>query len=480
VTDHDGLFIDGVWQRPHSADRIWVYSANTERLIGSVPGPDMVDVDAAVYAARAAFEDPTGWAHWAPAERADALRRLADALDKRAAEIAPLVSDQNGMPIWLATMSDARKPAEILRYYADVVSDEATEHVRSSSTGGHTQVRQVPLGVVAAIVPWNFPNTLAAVKYAPALAAGATVVLKPSPETVLDTILVAEAVREAGLPPGVFNIVPGDGATGAYLAGHPGVDAVSFTGSTAAGRQVGEICGRLLRPMSLELGGKSAAIVLDDADLDLGRVGGQLAAALFGNNGQTCFSSSHVLAPRRRYSEVVDTLAALARSLAVGSSLDPTTRIGPLVSQRQRDRVEGYVAIGLAEGARLVVGGGRPASQPTGWFVEPTVFVDVDNAHTIAQEEIFGPVVTVTPYTDDDDAVRLANDSAYGLGGTVWTTDPNRGLAVARRVVTGTVGINDYVPDMHSPMPAVKASGVGLKFGPEALLNYRRIQSIYL
>jgi aldehyde dehydrogenase (NAD+) len=330
------------------------------------------------------------------------------------------------------------------------------------------------------VVPWNFPNTMAALKYAPALAAGCTVVLKPSPETVLDTVLLGDAALEAGLPAGVLNIVPGGREAGAYLVEHPDVNKVSFTGSTAAGGRIGEVCGRLLRPVTLELGGKSAAVVLDDADLDLGVIGAKLAPTLFGNNGQTCFLTSRVLAPRSRYDEVVDALAALAGSLTVGNSLDPATQVGPLVSRRQRDRVEGYIATGREQGARLVVGGGRPVERKTGWFVEPTVFADVDNSHTIAREEIFGPVVTVTPYEDDDDAVRIANDSEYGLAGTVWTSDHARGVAVARHIVTGSVGINHYAPDLESPITMIKASGIGVKFGPEALSSYRRFQSLYL
>jgi aldehyde dehydrogenase (NAD+) len=220
--------------------------------------------------------------------------------------------------------------------------------------------------------------------------------------------------------------------------------------------------------------------VLDDADLDLSVIGQQLAPVLFGNNGQTCFISSRVLAPRGRYDEVVDTIATLARSLRVGPSLDPDTQVGPLVSVRQRDRVESYIAKGLDQGDRLVAGGGRPAGLTTGWFVEPTVFADVDNTHTLAREEIFGPVVTITPYTGDDEAVRLANDSEYGLAGTVWTTSAGRGRNVARRIVTGTVGINHYQPDLHAPTSMTKASGLGLKFGPEALTSYQRYQSLYL
>ena len=393
------------------------------------------------------------------------------------AEIARRVSDQNGMPLFLSTAAEAHTPSQILRYFADLVCRQATGELRESSSGGSTLVRRVPVGVVAAVAPWNFPNIMAALKYAPALAAGCTVVLKPSPETVLDAILVGEAALQAGMPPGVFNILPGGATTGSHLVAHTGVDKVSFTGSTATGRHIGEVCGRLLRPVTLELGGKSAAIILDDAELVLERIT-RLTHALFANNGQTCFLTSRVLAPRSRYDEVVGVIAALAESLTVGHSLDPATQVGPLVSRRQRDRVEGYIEKGVAEGARLVVGGGRPR-QRTGWFVEPTVFADVDNSHTIAREEIFGPVV-ITPYGDDDDAVRIANDSEYGLAGTIWTESAQRGLVMARRLNTGTVGINDYVADFHSPTSMIKASGLGVKFGPESLLSYQRFQSVYM
>jgi acyl-CoA reductase-like NAD-dependent aldehyde dehydrogenase len=474
------LFYGGRWRPADSSETISVRSANTGEPIGSVPLAGPGDVAAAVGAARAAFDEPGGWAHWAPGDRAAALHRLADALDKRAPEIARRVSEQNGMPISTSSAAESRMAGHFLHYYASLLeADEPTEK-RPSTSGGTTLVRRVPLGVVANIAPFNFPNTLAALKYAPALAAGCTMVVKPSPETVLDAILVAEAIMEAGLPDGVLNILPGDRDTGARLVAHPGVDMVTFTGSTVSGRQIGEVCGRLLRPVTLELGGKSAAIVLDDANLDPAAVGQQLIKALYDNNGQTCFITSRVLAPRSRYDEIVDIITALTRSLKVGNSLDPATQIGPLVSERQRDRVEGYITKGKEQGARLVTGGRRPAGQPAGWFVEPTVFADVDNSSTIAQEEIFGPVVTITPYNDDDEAVRLANDSAYGLAGTVWTTDTERGLGVARRIVTGTVGLNHYVPDLNSPTTMTKASGIGIKFGPEGLESYRRFQAIYL
>jgi acyl-CoA reductase-like NAD-dependent aldehyde dehydrogenase len=479
IIEHKTLLIGGEWRRAHAKTTIPVFSANTEELIGSVPDPDAVDIDATVSAARAAFKDPSGWSSWEPAARAEAMRRLADAIDRRSAEIARRVGEQNGVPISILSMSEARGPGLLLRLYADLISGQAAEEERDGFFGGRTLVRRLPVGVVAGIVPWNVPNILAALQYAPALAAGCTVVLKPAPQTPLDAILLAEAVLEAGLPPGVVNIIPGGRDAGAYLVGHSGVDKVSFTGSTVAGRRIGEVCGRLLRPVTLELGGKSAAIVLDDADLDLGRVGGALAAATFGMNGQNCAISARVLAPRSRYDEVVDTFADLARSLTVGHSLDPATQVGPVVSAHQRDRVEGYVAGGVKQGARLVVGGGRPADRPTGWFVEPTVLADVDNSLTIAREEIFGPVVTITPYTDDDEAVRIANDSEYGLAGTVWTTDHERGLGLARRVHSGSFGINHYTFDFNSPTTMHKASGLGVKFGPEALAGYQRFQSIY-
>jgi acyl-CoA reductase-like NAD-dependent aldehyde dehydrogenase len=474
------LFLGAGWQRPQDAGQITVRSANTGQPIGTVADAGPRDVDTVVEAARAAFDDPGGWSQWSAAERAEVLTRFAAAIDKRSPELAPLVSDQNGMPIWLSTGGDSRRPGAFLRLYADHIrAAGCSEERRASSTGGHTLVRQLPIGVVAAIAPWNFPNTMAALKYAPALAAGCTVVLKPAPETTLDTVLIAEAALEAGLPAGALTILPGGPATGAALVAHPGIDKVSFTGSTAVGREIGAVAGRLLRPMTLELGGRSAALILDDTDLSPARIAPALIPALFGNNGQTCFLTSRVLAPASRYDEVVDTIAGLAANLRVGNSLAPDTQIGPLATAGQRDRVERYIATGLRDGARLVVGGGRPAGQDAGWFVEPTVLADVDNASVIAQEEIFGPVVTVTRYDDDDDAVRLANDSGFGLAATVWSTDHERAVAVARRLVTGSVGINGYAPDINAPTTMIKASGVGTKLGPEGIRPYQRYQAIY-
>ncbi|KZF13325.1 aldehyde dehydrogenase [Rhodococcus sp. EPR-157] len=479
VTDHPHLFIGGDWISPKSRSRIQVVSASTEEPIGSVPEANEADVDAAVAAARAAFDDPQGWSAWNPAQRGAALSSLADQLESRSEEMARTVAAQNGMPVAIARQLEAGFPVAVIRYYANLVRSATFEESHPHLLGGTTTVRREPIGVVGAIAPWNFPQTLSAFKHAPALAAGCTVVLKPSPETVLDSVVFAEAVAASDIPAGVINIVPGGRDIGAYLVSHPGIDKVAFTGSTAAGRSIAETCGRLLRPVTLELGGKSAAIILDDADLDLGSIGEQLFGATLLNNGQTCFLGTRILAPRNRYHEVVGVFEALASSLEVGDALNDSTQIGPMASERQRARVEGYIAKGLGDGGRLVTGGGRPSGQNKGWFVEPTVFADIDNKHAIAQEEIFGPVLSIIQYDNDDDAVQIANDSDYGLGGTVWTSDPDRGLEVARRVRTGTIGINRYLPDPSSPFGGIKDSGIGRELGPDALGNFQNFKSIY-
>ena len=476
---YDSLYIGGEWVQPSSPARIDVTSSSTEEHIGSVPEAAEADVDAAVAAARRAFDDPGGWSQWEPAARAAAIERLAAELEARSADMAQRVSAQNGMPISISGLLEGGFPVIVLRYIAGLLTGASFEEERPGFLGGTNIIRREPIGVVGAIVPWNYPQTLAAFKYAPALAAGCTVVMKPSPETVLDAFLLAEAIEAAGIPVGVINIVPGGREIGAYLVEHRDVDKVAFTGSTAAGRRVAEACGRLLRPVTLELGGKSAAIVLDDADLDLAKIGNDLFAATLVNNGQTCYLGTRVLAPRSRYDEVVDTLAAFASSLTVGDALDPATQIGPMASNTHRDRVEGYIAKGASDGARLVVGGGRPGDRDRGWFVEPTVFADVDNSSTIAQEEIFGPVLCVIAYGDVDDAIRIANDSDFGLGGSVWTADAERGKDVARRVRTGTIGINKFLPDPAAPFGGVKASGIGRELGPDAISAYQQFKSIY-
>ncbi|WP_214364755.1 aldehyde dehydrogenase [Pseudonocardia sp. H11422] len=476
--DYTQLYIDGRWADASTSATIAVHAAATEERLGSVPEAAERDIDDAVAAARHQFDDPDGWSRWEPARRREALERFAVALEKRAEETARRVSLQNGMPIAVAQQFEGGFPALLLRYYAGLVADSPQEETRQGMLGGSARVIREPIGVVGAIVPWNVPQGITFLKLAPALAAGNTVVLKPAPETVLDAMLMAEAAIEADLPPGVLNVVPGGREIGAYLVAHPDIDKVSFTGSTAAGRAIAETCGRLLRPVTLELGGKSAAIVLDDADL-ASTIESFFAATLL-NNGQICWLGTRVLAPRSRYDQVVDIVTGLASSLIIGDPLQPTTQVGPLVSARQRDRVESYIAKGRDEGARLTTGGNRPEGLDQGWYLQPTVFADVDNGHTIAQEEIFGPVLSLIPYSDEDEAIRIANASDYGLGGSVWTADPERGEAVARRVRTGSIGINAYVNDPVAPFGGVRASGMGRELGPEALHSYQVLKTVYL
>ncbi|WP_016882471.1 MULTISPECIES: aldehyde dehydrogenase [unclassified Rhodococcus (in: high G+C Gram-positive bacteria)] len=471
------LFIDGRWHTPSTSDRITVISPTTEEPVGSAPDSTPAGVDAAVSAARRALRAPE-WSALEPAERADLLRRFADALDRRRIDTAAIVTDENGMPAAISLAAEGSGPAATLRYYADLTEKTPVETPRIAANGRSTTiVRREPIGVVAAIIPWNFPQSLTMFKLAPALASGCTVVLKPAPETVLDAFQLADAAEEAGLPGGVLNIVTGGREIGAYLVAHPEVNKIAFTGSTAAGRVIGETCGRLLRPVTLELGGKSAAIILDDADLVSVARGLSWASLL--NNGQTCYLSSRILAPRSRYRETVDAVAHLASELVVGDPADPATRVGPLVSERQRRSVEAYIDTGRREGATVAAGGGRPKHLDRGWFVEPTVFADLDNSATVAREEIFGPVLTVLPYDDLDDAVAIANDSEYGLGGTVWTSDPEKGLDLARRIETGSVGVNFFDLDIGAPFGGVKASGLGRELGPEGLDAYVRTKSMY-
>jgi aldehyde dehydrogenase (NAD+) len=475
---YEKLYVGGAWVQPSSPATISVVSASTEEVIGQVPRPANADVDAAVAAAREAFADPSGWAQWDPDARAEVLDRLADQVAPYGEEFAQRVSAQNGMPITATRHSEAVHLPIMLHYYAGMIRDQSIEDRRDGLFGGTTLIRREAIGVVAAIVPWNVPQTMLSFKLAPALAAGCCIVIKPPPETVLDAFLLAEIVDQVGLPPGVVSILPGGPDLGAYLIGHPGVDKVAFTGSTAAGRSIAEACGRLLRPVTLELGGKSAAIVLDDADLTANLE--PLFAATMIGNGELCYLCTRVLAPRNRYQEVVDILTDLAAWATVGDPLDDKTMIGPLATAAHRDRVERYIAHGKTSGARLTTGGGRPPEMDRGWYVQPTVFADVDNNDRLAREEILGPVLSITPYTDEDDALALANDSDFGLAGTVWTTDRDRGLALARRVNTGTIGINGYQVDLGAPFGGVKNSGLGRELGAEGLANYQQLKSIYL
>lgn len=477
-TVRTSFFIDGGWRAPAGSATIPVISPLTEEQFGSVPEATTADVDAAVEAARTAFRS-SGWRDLSPADRAAHLRRFADELDKRAEDRASAVTSENGMPIALARFAEGAAPVQLLRYYADLVESTPVEETRTSQPlPGSTIVRREAIGVVGAIAPWNFPAILSMFKIAPALAAGCTVVLKPSPETSLDAYVLAEAAIAADLPAGVLNIVNGGSEIGRHLVSHPHVDKVAFTGSTPAGREIGRVCGELIRPVTLELGGKSAALVLDDADLEQ-TVGGLATASLL-NTGQTCYMSTRILVPGSRYDEYLDAISAMCASLPVGDPKDENVAVGPLASGRHRDRVLSLIERGRTEGGTVTTGGGTPSGVDRGFFVEPTVFAGIDNSATIAREEVFGPVLTVLRYDDVDDAIALANDSSYGLGGTVWTSDPDRGVDVARRVETGSFGVNYFNLDWGSPFGGVKASGIGRELGPEGLAAYQNLKSIFL
>ena len=479
-TNFDTIYIGGEWVTPSSTSKIEIQSPATGEPVGSVMAAGERDVDHAVAAARAAFDDPGGWSNWEPADRARVLAEFARQYELVAEDMVRTVCQQNGMPISQAAQLEGAVPGMLLTYYADLIKKLPIGETRRSPAGTRTLVSHFPVGVVAAIIPWNFPQTLSAFKYVPALAAGNTVVLKPSPETPLDALLLAEVADKAGLPAGVFNVLPGGTDVGRALVTSPGVDKVSFTGSTSSGREVAAACGRLLKPVMLELGGKSAAVILDDPGLDLSEFAEPLFAATLLNTGQMCFASTRILASRRRYDEVVDFFTAMAQSLNIGDPLDPNTQIGPLVSAAQREKVERYIEQGLADGGTITTGGGRPPHLPSGYFIEPTIFAGLDNDSAVAREEIFGPVLTVIAYDDEDHAIRIANDSDYGLGGTVWSPDHAHAVAVATRIHSGTVGINHYLPDIAAPYGGIKDSGLGRELGPEGLQGFQNIKSIFL
>lgn len=475
--DRDAFFIDGDWAAPATGDTIEVVSPHSEQVVATVPEGSVADIDAAVAAARRAFDEGP-WPRMSPAERIAVVQAFADLYAGRLAEMAELITLEMGSPTSFANLAQSPAPWMQIEAFLAVARDYPWEEARPGALGTDVLVRREPVGVVAAIPPWNVPQFTTISKVVPALLAGCTVVVKPAPETPLDTYLMAELLAEAGVPPGVVNIVAAGREVGAHLVAHPGIDKVAFTGSTAAGRKIAAVCGEQLKRVSLELGGKSAAIVLDDADLAATMEGLKFTALM--NSGQACVAQTRILASRANYDSVVDALAETVAGMVVGDPLDPATEIGPMVARRQQERVEKYIALGQEEGARLVVGGnGMPDGLSSGWYVRPTVFADVDNRMRIAQEEIFGPVLSVIPYDDVADAVRIANDSDYGLAGTVWTGDVEAGLEVARQVRAGTYGVNTYTMDFAAPFGGYKASGIGREFGAEGLSHYTEVKSIY-
>ncbi|HTN26124.1 MAG TPA: aldehyde dehydrogenase family protein [Solirubrobacteraceae bacterium] len=468
---HDRLYIGGEWISPVTTDAIDVVNPFTEQTIGRIPAGGAGDVDRAVAAARAALD---GWAATPAAERAELLSAIAERLAERGDELALTISSELGMPIGLARLIQVGLPTMSFQSMAGLLDELAPEEI------GNSLVVREPLGVVAAIAPWNYPLHQIAAKVAPALAAGCTVVLKPSEITPLCAFVMAEICDEVGLPAGVLNVVTGYGpVVGDALIGHPDVDLVTFTGSERVGRHIGEVAGRNLVPAALELGGKSACVVLDDADMQLA-VATCVTRCMI-NSGQTCIALTRLLVPRARLAEAEAIAAAVAAAHTLGDPLDHATQLGPLVSAEQRDRVREHIRRALAQGARLVCGGAdAPAGHDRGYFVAPTVLSDVRSDMAIAQEEVFGPVLSIIAHDGEEDAVRIANDSRYGLSGAVWSADEARALRVARRIRAGQVDVNGGAFNPCAPFGGVGCSGHGRELGAHGLREFVYLKSIQL
>jgi aldehyde dehydrogenase (NAD+) len=472
----DRFFINGDWVEPLSNRRIEVISPTTEAHLLSYPEGSPADMDRAVQAARRAFDEGP-WPRMSAQERASYLRRVAALITARLDEIAWAWTVQVGAPISL-TKKLVPQNATLFSHYADLIERHPLMERRSRDDGGEVRILREPIGVCAAISPWNAPMVLLSYKIAAGLAAGCCMVAKPSPETPLEAYIMAECIEQAGLPRGVFNLVPAGREAGDHLVRHPSVDKVAFTGSTAVGKHIMRVCADRLARVSLELGGKSAAVMLPDADF--AKALPSLMVYSMPITGQVCFSLTRLLVPNTRKREFLDTFLPTVQAIKVGDPSDPATQMGPLAMERQRERVEGYIAAGRSGGAQLACGGGRPRGLGKGWFVEPTVFTDVTPDMKIAQEEIFGPVVSVIGYDDEDDAARKANATPYGLNGAVYSADPERAFAFARRMRTGGLTVNGLIVDPKHPFGGYKESGMGREGGPEGLDNYLEIKTVHM
>ncbi len=468
----DKLYIDGAWVVPVRTDTIEILDPTTEEVIGRVPSGTAEDAERAIRAARGAFDQ---WARTPPSERAKYASKTAEALGGRMTEISDLIAREVGTPVNVSTIIQVGLPIITFSSMAELVGQIPWEE-----TIGNSMVVREPVGVVGAITPWNYPLHQIAAKVAPALVAGCTVVLKPSGVAPLNAFVLAEVMHEIGLPPGVFNLVSGTGPeVGEAIARHRAVDMVSFTGSTRAGRRVAELAAATVKRVTLELGGKSATVILPDADFARAVPAG--VTMCFLNSGQTCNALTRMIVPRARLAEAEEIAALTAESYTPGNPFDDTTRIGPLVSAAQRERVRGYIQKGIDEGAKLVTGGvDPPEGLERGFFVRPTVFSEVRRDMTIAQEEIFGPVLSILPYDTEDEAIEIANDSIYGLAGAVWSADAARATGIARRIRTGQVDINGGSFNPLAPFGGFKQSGHGRELGRLGLEEYLETKSLQL
>ena len=474
----DKFFIDGSWAAPSSNAKIDVINSATEELFTSVAEAQAPDVESAVAAARKAF-DRGPWPRMRHAERAQYLRAIASAIDQRTDDLAQIWTTESGVIHGIAK-GGSMAIGNIYRYYADLADTFPFEEQRKpgAASGNFGLLVREPVGVVTAIIPWNAPASLIAYKCAPALLAGCTVILKASPEAPGAAYVLAEACEAVGLPAGVLNILTANREVSELLVRHADVDKVTFTGSTAAGRKIGAICGERIARFTLELGGKSAAVILDD--YDIGKAAGTIAGYAGFLTGQVCSSLTRIVVSKQRHDALVDALSASFSKVKVGDPYDPKTRMGPLAMSRQRDRVEGYIAKGKAEGAVLATGGNRPKDLPRGWYIEPTVFGNVDNHSTIAREEIFGPVLSVIPVDNEAKAVDIANDSIYGLNASVFTNDVERAYATARELRSGTVGHNCFRTDFDIAFGGFKQSGIGREGGVEGLHPFLETKTVLL
>jgi aldehyde dehydrogenase (NAD+) len=476
--NYDQLFIGGQWVNPSVNAKYEIKSPHDQSVIGSVVLATESDIDAAVNAAQKALRYGP-WAKMQPEERQDIIQRFVQLHHEYANEFAGLITQENGSPIWFTGMLQDLMKMQSETYLRAAKNVEW--EVRQSTYSGERLIRRESAGVVAAIIPWNVPQQSALVKIIPAMLAGCTVVLKPAPATALDGLALGELFKAVGLPDGVLNIVPADREVGEYLVSHPKVDKITFTGSTFAGKKIASIAGNQMKRFSMELGGKAAAIILEDADLAAAI--GSIKFASFVNSGESCLAKTRVLAPRSKYDEIVIELGKMISGFTIGDPTNPENFIGPMVNEQQFEKVRNYIQLGLQEGARLVTGGlEKPEGDDMqdGWYIKPTLFADVNNQMRIAREEIFGPVLVVIPYDTVDEAVEIANDSDFGLCAAIYSADVENALDISRQILAGSISINGAFLDFDSPFGGYKQSGVGREAGIYGIEEFTELKAITL